>query len=144
MVYAAGVANRDATAGVAIMPLTHAKPVTFINTANRRAAESFYRDVLQLAFVADDGFAAVFDLGSAVLRITELEGYAASPHPALGWSVEDIEQTMEHLVSRGIAPRIYEGFGQDSLGIWTAPDGAARVAWFQDPDGNLLSVVQSG
>ena len=125
MVYAAGVANRDATAGVAIMPLTHAKPVTFINTANRRAAESFYRDVLQLAFVADDGFAAVFDLGSAVLRITELEGYAASPHPALGWSVEDIEQTMEHLVSRGIATVIF-----------ASADGASKA--FSDLNGLLI------
>ena len=50
---------------------------------------------------------------------------------------------MEHLVSRGVAPKIYEGFGQDVLGIWTAPDGVAKVAWFQDPDGNLLSLTQS-
>lgn len=114
------------------MPLTHARPVTFINTANRRAAESFYRDVLQLQFVADDGFAAVFALGGAVLRITELEGFAASPHPALGWSVENIEQTMAGLVEKGVAPKIYEGFGQDALGIWTAPHGVAKVAWFED------------
>lgn len=126
------------------MPLTDARPVTFINTANRPAAEAFYREILGLPFVADDGFAAVFDLGGAVLRVTELPDYVAGQHPALGWSVPDIERTMEFLVSRGIAPKIYEGFDQDALGIWTAPDGAARVAWFQDPDGNLLSVVQSG
>jgi catechol 2,3-dioxygenase-like lactoylglutathione lyase family enzyme len=126
------------------MPLNHAKPVTFINTADRNASEAFYRDVVGLTFVGDDGFAAVFDLAGAVLRITELQGFAASPHPALGWTVDDIEATMEHLISRGVTPTIYEGFGQDALGIWTSPDGAAHVAWFNDPDGNVLSLVQGG
>lgn len=126
------------------MPLTHAKPVTFINTADRQASEAFYRNVLNLQFVADDGFAAVFDLMGAVLRITELQGFVAGPHPALGWSVDDIVATMEHLVSLGVTPTIYEGFDQDTLGIWTSPDGAAKVAWFYDPDGNVLSLTQAG
>lgn len=125
------------------MPLSTAKPVTFINTANRPASEAFYCDVLGLNFVADDGFAAVFALPGAVLRITELEGYAPSPHPALGWMVEDIAACMQALVDKGITPSIYEGFGQDALGIWTAPGGVAKVAWFNDPDGNVLSLTQA-
>lgn len=125
------------------MPLTDAKPVTFINTSNREASEAFFRDVLGLPFVADDGFAAVFNLTGAVLRITELQGFVAGPHPALGWSVDDIVRTMEMLIARGVTPTIYEGFGQDSLGIWTAPDGVAKVAWFNDPDGNVLSLTQA-
>jgi hypothetical protein len=43
-----------------------------------------------------------------------------------------------------VAFKIYDGFGQDADGIWTAPGGAARVAWFPDPDGNLLSLTQFG
>lgn len=125
------------------MSLAHAVPVTFINTADRKTSEAFYRDVLGLTFVVDDGFAAVFDLAGAVLRITELEGYAAGPHPALGWSVADITATMQALVARGVTPTIYEGFGQDALGIWTAPDGMAKVAWFNDPDGNVLSLTEA-
>ncbi|MDK2756365.1 MAG: VOC family protein [Blastomonas fulva] len=124
------------------MPLSSAKPVTFINTASRAASEPFYRDVLGLSFVADDGFAAVFDLPGAVLRITELQGYRPAPHPALGWMVDDIAATMQALIERGVTPTIYEGFGQDALGIWTAPDGIAKVAWFNDPDGNVLSLTQ--
>ncbi len=124
------------------MPLSSAKPVTFINTASRAASEPFYRDVLGLSFVADDGFAAVFDLPGAVLRITELPGYQPAPHPALGWMVDDIAATMQALIERGVTPTIYEGFGQDALGIWTAPDGIAKVAWFNDPDGNVLSLTQ--
>ncbi|AOG01095.1 glyoxalase-like domain protein [Blastomonas sp. RAC04] len=124
------------------MPLSSAKPVTFINTASRAASEPFYRDVLGLPFVADDGFAAVFDLPGAVLRITELQDYQPAPHPALGWMVDDIAATMQALIERGVTPTIYEGFGQDALGIWTAPDGVAKVAWFNDPDGNVLSLTQ--
>lgn len=126
------------------MPVAHAKPVLFINTRERKASEAFYRDIIGLPFVADDGFAAVFDLSGAVLRITELENFVASPHPVLGWSVDDLEATMEHLVSRGVIPTIYDGFEQDALGIWTSPDGSAHVAWFNDPAGNVLSVVQGG
>lgn len=125
------------------MPLSTAKPVTFINTANRPASEAFYREMLGLPFVADDGFAAVFALPGAVLRITELEGYVASPHPALGWMVDDIAAIMQALISNGVTPTIYEGFGQDALGIWTAPGGVAKVAWFNDPDGNVLSLTEA-
>ena len=126
------------------MPLSNAKTVTFINTADRTASEAFSREVLGLTFVADDGFAAVFDLAGVVLRITQLDGYSAGPHPALGWVVDDIAATMQALIARGVVPSIYEGFGQDALGIWTAPGGAAKVAWFNDPDGNVLSLTQAG
>jgi len=125
------------------MPLAHATAVTFINTADRTVSEPFYRDMVGLRFIADDGFAAVFDLAGATLRITQLEGFVAGPHPALGWSVPDIVATMQALVTRGVTPTIYEGFGQDALGIWTAPDGVAKVAWFNDPDGNVLSLTQA-
>ena len=126
------------------MPLTDAKPVTFINTADRHESEIFYREIIGLPLVGDDGFAAVFDLSGAVLRITELQGFVASPHPVLGWSVNDLAATMQKLASRGVTPSIYEGLGQDEWGIWTSPDGTVRVAWFCDPDGNVLSVVQGG
>ncbi len=125
------------------MPLANATPVTFINTANRMVSETFYREMLGLRFIADDGFAAVFDLAGATLRITQLEGFVAGPHPALGWSVPDIDAAMQALVVRGVTPTIYEGFGQDALGIWTAPDGIAKVAWFNDPDGNVLSLTEA-
>jgi len=40
--------------------------------------------------------------------------------------------------------KIYEGFGQDENGIWSPPGGGAKVAWFSDPDGNVLSLTQFG
>jgi catechol 2,3-dioxygenase-like lactoylglutathione lyase family enzyme len=60
----------------------------------------------------------------------------------LGWEVPDIEAAVASLTANGVAMNIYEGFGQDESGIWTAPDGSGKVAFFNDPDGNGLSLVQ--
>lgn len=125
------------------MSLSDAKPISFIITRSRQTADPFYEQVLGLARLPGDDFAAVFDLGGAgLLRVTEVPDYAPGPHPALGWEVSDIEATVKALTERGVVFTIYDGFGQDALGIWTSPDGAAKVAWFQDPDGNVLSVTQ--
>jgi predicted enzyme related to lactoylglutathione lyase len=59
----------------------------------------------------------------------------------LGWEVPDIEQAVHALVNAGVAMTRYPGMPQDDLGIWKAP-GGAKVAWFSDPDGNVLSVSQ--
>jgi catechol 2,3-dioxygenase-like lactoylglutathione lyase family enzyme len=123
--------------------LASAKVITFILTRDRAASTAWYRDVLGLPVaVADDGFASVLDLNGSLLRITQIDGYEPSAHPALGWEVPDIAAAIGTLVSRGVTMTIYEGFGQDALGVWTSPDGKAKVAWFNDPDGNVLSLTQ--
>lgn len=126
------------------MPLANARPVALVNTASRQAAEPFYADTLGLPRTGDDGFAALFDLAGVMLRLTEVPGHAAAPHPVLGWEVADIEAVVDALAARGVAMTIYEGLCQDARGIWTAPDGAAKVAFFSDPDGNGLSLTQIG
>lgn len=123
--------------------LGSAQTVSLISTANAKAAKAFYADVLGLAFVMDDGFAQVFAMNGGSLRITELPGHAPSPHPVLGWAVADIRSACRALAERGVRFEIYEGMGQDADGIWTAPDGSAMVAFFKDPDGNVLSLTQS-
>ncbi len=124
------------------MTLAAQTPITFIITSNRKIAEPFYRDTLGLSFVVDDGFAAVFDLAGVPLRITEVPGHTPAAHPVLGWQVPDIVATVTALRDRGVVFTIYEGMGQDALGIWTAPDGKAKVAFFNDPDGNALSMTE--
>lgn len=125
------------------MPLSICKPVSFIITRDRKAAESFYGKVLGLEFVVDDGFAAVYDLAGSPLRVTEVPDHRPGAHPVLGWMVDDIVASVEELVAKGVTFNIYEGLGQDALGIWTAPDGSAKVAFFNDPDGNGLSLTEA-
>jgi catechol 2,3-dioxygenase-like lactoylglutathione lyase family enzyme len=125
------------------MPLADASPIAFVITRDRAAAEAFYGDTLALRRLPADPFAAVFDLAGAKLRVTEVPGHEPGQHPVLGWQIEDIEGVVTALTAAGIVFTIYPGMGQDALGIWTSPDGAAKVAFFPDPDGNMLSLTQS-
>jgi hypothetical protein len=61
----------------------------------------------------------------------------------LGWQVGDIEKVVTGLQGKGVQFERFGFFEQDALGIWTAPSGD-KVAWFKDPDGNILSVSQHG
>lgn len=124
------------------MPLADARPVALVITRDRKIAEAFYGDTLGLRRLPGDDFAAVFDLAGVPMRLTEVPDHKPSPHPVLGWEVPDIEATVDALTANGVAFTIYEGMGQDARGIWASPDGAAKVAFFNDPDGNGLSLTQ--
>jgi catechol 2,3-dioxygenase-like lactoylglutathione lyase family enzyme len=120
-----------------------AKVITFIHTRDREKSKAFYRDVLGFSITADDPFGTVVDLNGISLRITPIENHTPNPHTVLGWQVQDISATIEALAAKGVKMIIYPGFGQDEKGIWTSPDGSARVSFFNDPDGNGLSLTQS-
>jgi len=119
-----------------------AKAVTFIVTRDRAAARAFYGGTLGFGLTSEDDFAVVFDLNGTALRISTVENHVAQGHTVLGWEVPDIAAAVRGLREQGIAFNIYQGFGQDELGIWSAP-GGSKVAWFKDPDGNVLSLSQS-
>ena len=122
--------------------LTSAKPMTFIVTRDRERSKEFYGGTLGFKLAYEDDFAAVFDLNGIMLRISTVADHVAQHHTVLGWEVPDIAEAAKALRERGIAFKIYEGFGQDDLGIWSSPGGASKVAWFDDPDGNVLSLAQ--
>lgn len=123
----------------------NAQPCCFILTADRARARPFYEGVLGLEVLGEDDHAVTYDLGGgAPLRLTDHGGHVAAPHTVLGWNVGDIAAAVADLADNGVKCTIYEGFGQDEHGIWTAPGGAAKVAWFNDPDGNVLSYTQFG
>jgi catechol 2,3-dioxygenase-like lactoylglutathione lyase family enzyme len=117
------------------------KIVAFVATRNADKAKQFYADKLDLRFVSDDGFALVFDIAGTMLRIARVKEFTPFPFTVLGWEVEAIEKTVADLSAKGVAFERFPGLPQDPLGIWAAP-GGAKVAWFKDPDGNVLSVSQ--
>lgn len=126
------------------MPLANRTPVTFLFTRDREKALPFYRDILGLTYVGSDQFADRFDLNGVSLRIVPIPDHQPSPHTVLGWDVPDIAVASAALSAKGVRFEIYEGFGQDESGVWTAPDGRAKIAWFLDPDGNNLSITEGG
>jgi catechol 2,3-dioxygenase-like lactoylglutathione lyase family enzyme len=122
--------------------LGDANLVAFVSASDPERAKAFYREVLGLRLVEQTPFACVFRSPNAELRVTAVSEVAAAPYTVLGWRVADIDQAVRELLARGIAPLRYDGLEQDELGIWRSPAGA-RVVWFQDPDGNVLSMTQS-
>jgi len=124
-------------------PLAGAAPVSFVLTADRARAKPFYVAALGLPILAEDDFAVTFGLGSgATIRLTDLPGHQPGEHTVLGWIVPDIAEAVAALAARGISFVRYDWPGQDANGIWASPDGGAKVAWFKDPDGNVLSLTQ--
>lgn len=127
------------------MSLLTANPVAFILTADRAKAKPFYAGALGLPILSEDDFAVTFDLGQgATIRLTDLPGHQGASHTVLGWGVPDIRAAAAELKAKGVTFRVYEGFGQDADAIWSPPGGGAQVAWFTDPDGNVLSLTQFG
>lgn len=124
---------------------TAAAPVCFILTADRAKSKPFYADVLGLRLLGEDAHAITFDLGNRTpMRLSDVPGHRGSGHPVVGWNVANIVETVRQLAAKGVKFEVYEGYGQDADGIWHSPDGGAKVAWFTDPDGNLLSLTQFG
>jgi catechol 2,3-dioxygenase-like lactoylglutathione lyase family enzyme len=121
--------------------LGHSPIITFVATTKPEAARRFYEGVLGLPFVADEPFALVFDANGVMLRVFKMDTLMPAPHTVLGWSVAHIEATLDALVARGLVFERFPPMAQDARGIWTSPTGA-RVAWFKDPDGNVLSLTQ--
>lgn len=119
-------------------PQLSGTPIAFVYTTDRERALGFYRDTLGLALHSSDGYGDYLDLGGALLRLTVIKDHRPSEHPVLGWAVADARATVQSLRDKGVVFSIYEGMGQDALGIWTSPDGKSKIAFFNDPDGNAL------
>ena len=117
--------------------------VALVGVSDLDRARAFYGDTLGLPVADESPFAMVVDAHGTMLRLTAVEEPAPAPYSVLAWSVDDIAATVDGLARRGVDFLLYDGLEQDAHRIWTAPDGT-RVAWFLDPDGNNLSLVQFG
>lgn len=117
------------------------KIVAFVATRNADKAKDFYRDKLGLKFLGDDGFALVFDIAGTMFRIARVKEITVAPYTVLGWEVAKIEDAVSDFAKKGVVFERFPGLPQDKLGIWTAPS-KDKVAWFKDPDGNILSLSE--
>jgi catechol 2,3-dioxygenase-like lactoylglutathione lyase family enzyme len=116
--------------------------IGFIPTTDATRARAFYVDTLKLDFIYDDNFAVVVRAGGNNIRIARMDKSSFTPalFTILGWEVPDIDAAHKELVASGVTFEKYP-FVKDPSGIWSAP-GGAKVAWFKDPDGNVLSISQ--
>ena len=113
----------------------------FVPTTNAARAKWFYQDQLGLKLVSEDNYALEFNVNGVPLRITPVSTLYVQPFTVLGWNVEDISSVIRSLNEKNIYCERYYSLQQDAQGVWIAP-GGSKVAWFKDPDGNVLSLTQ--
>jgi len=121
--------------------LGSATVTALVGTMKPEISKAFYQDTLGLKFISDDGFALVFEGKNARVRVSRVPGVTPAAYAVLAFQVDDIEKAVDGLTAKGVVFARFGFFVQDARGIWSAPDGT-KVAWFHDPDLNLLSVVQ--
>ena len=117
--------------------------IAFAPTTDPAKARAFYEGVLGLRLVEDEKpFALVFEANRTMLRVTTVHELKPQQFTILGWRVADIDGTVDRLSAAGVEFQRYKGLNDgDPRGIWNSPSGA-RVAWFKDPDGNVLGVTE--
>jgi catechol 2,3-dioxygenase-like lactoylglutathione lyase family enzyme len=119
--------------------LTAGRMVGFLTTTDYEKARAFYEGKLGFKFVSLDQFALALRAGENKIRIGKSEAFKPTQGTVLGWEADDLRATVLWLKSRGVACEKYAFIEDQELGIWSAPSGD-QVAWFKDPDGNVLSV----
>jgi catechol 2,3-dioxygenase-like lactoylglutathione lyase family enzyme len=121
--------------------LASMKMMGFLLTKDYEKARAFYEGKLGFEFVSQDQFALVVRAGKSTIRIVKMPTFTPLQSTVLGWEVGDIGTIVDWLTMRGVEFDKYPFVQDKERGIWTAP-GGSKVAWFKDPDGNVLSVSQ--
>lgn len=125
--------------GVAVLETSDV--IAFAPATDLARARAFYEEALGLSVVDENPYAVVFDAHGTMLRVTAVAEVAHPGYTVLGWRVTDMSTTVSRLESHGVVFARYEGMEQDAQGVWTTPSGD-RIAWFTDPDGNVLSLTE--
>ena len=122
--------------------LSQYKIIGFVNIVDVARAKEFYGKTLGLRLINEEPpYALVYDANGIMLRLGMAKELPPAHGTVLGWQVPDIAATVADLAHAGVAFEHYSFLEQNELGIWTTPTGA-RVAWFKDPDGNILSISE--
>jgi catechol 2,3-dioxygenase-like lactoylglutathione lyase family enzyme len=121
--------------------LASSEGVAFLPSTDLDRAEAFFQGRLDLALVSRSPFACVFRCGGSTLRVTRVDELRPQPFTVFGWAVSDLRASAAQLTARGVELLRYDGLDQDATGVWTTP-GGDLVAWFHDPDMNVLSLTE--
>ena len=124
------------------MPLSKYKVIAFANIYDVAKAKEFYGGKLGLTLLDEEPpFALVYDANGTMIRLGMSKEPIETRGTVIGWEVPDAVTAVKELLAAGITFERYGFMQQDELGIWATPTGS-KVAWFKDPDGNILSVSE--
>jgi catechol 2,3-dioxygenase-like lactoylglutathione lyase family enzyme len=121
--------------------LDSSEAVGFVPSQDLERSDQFFHGVLGLPLVSRSPYAFVYRCAGATLRVTQVDALRPQPFTVFGWLVADLRAELAQLREQGTDILRYDGLGQDEQDVWTTPTGDL-VAWFHDPDHNVLSLTQ--
>jgi len=123
--------------------LENAKAFSGFAVDDIERAQRFYGGTLGLRTSEDNGLLTLHLAGGRDTLVYPKPDHAPATYTILNFPVEDIDAAVEELTERGVKFERYDGFGQDDKGI-SRESGGPPIAWFRDPAGNILSVLENG
>jgi catechol 2,3-dioxygenase-like lactoylglutathione lyase family enzyme len=106
-------------------------------------AREFYERTLGIRTSEANGLLTLHLAGDRPTLVYPRPGHRPADYTILNFPVDDVERAVDELTARGVAMERYDGFDQDDKGISRAA-GGPPIAWFKDPAGNVLSVLETG
>jgi catechol 2,3-dioxygenase-like lactoylglutathione lyase family enzyme len=122
--------------------LGHSKAFSTYSTNDVARAREFYGDTLGLDVEEQMGGLAVHLAGGGEVFLYPKDDHEPATFTVLNFPVDDIDDAVDRLGAAGVAFEQYEHLGTDAQGISRPEDGPTGIAWFKDPAGNILSVLQ--
>jgi catechol 2,3-dioxygenase-like lactoylglutathione lyase family enzyme len=118
----------------------HTKAFSGFSVDDIQKAKQFYGETLGLRVTEENGMLTLHIAGDRNTLVYPKEDHTPATFTILNFPVDDVDKTVEELTARGVRFERYEGFDQDEKGVFRG--GGPLIAWFKDPAGNILSVIQ--
>jgi catechol 2,3-dioxygenase-like lactoylglutathione lyase family enzyme len=118
----------------------HTRAYSGFSVDDIQKAKQFYGETLGLRVSEQNGMLTLHLAGDRDTLVYPKDDHTPATFTILNFPVEDVDRTVEELTERGVRFERYEGFDQDEKGVFRG--GGPLIAWFKDPAGNILSVIQ--
>jgi catechol 2,3-dioxygenase-like lactoylglutathione lyase family enzyme len=118
------------------------KAFSGFSVSDLEQAREFYGGTLGLRTSQEDGLLVLHLAGDRDTLVYPKDSHLPATYTILNFPVDDIDQAVAELTERGVRFERYEGMAQDEQGI--SRGGGPNIAWFTDPAGNILAVLQEG
>jgi predicted enzyme related to lactoylglutathione lyase len=119
---------------------TNTKAFSGFAVDDLKAARAFYEETLGLKTSEQYDLLTLHLAGDRDTMVYPKPDFVPATYTILNFPVDDIDEAVDELAARGVSLERYDGFEQDEKGVFRGE--GPYIAWFKDPAGNVLSVLQ--